>query len=123
MEECGLKNFKINIVLYKYADKRLRRRILLRQTYKNWTKYCAVKDGKVADEESILDFLLHERLLEKQDGNIKITPQGRVVLCDGIFITESQNSLFTSLSFWFSLFAFILSILSIFLYVVFSFKI
>lgn len=113
MKECGLRNFKINIVLYKYADKRLQKRMLLRRTYKNWTKYCAIKEGKVADEEFILDFLLHERLLEKQDGKIKITPQGRVVLRDGIFITESQKSLFTSIAFWLSLFAFILSIISI----------
>jgi|GEM_PF-5905050 hypothetical protein len=113
MKECGLRNFKINIVLYKYADKRLRRRILLRQTYKNWTKYCALKDGKVADEETILDFLLHERLLEKQDGNIKITPQGRVVLCDGVFITESQKSLFMHMGFWIAFLSIIISITTI----------
>ena len=119
MKECGLKNFKINIVLYKYADKRLQKKFLLRRTYKNWTKFCAVKEGKVADEESIIDFLLHERLLEKQDGKIRITPQGSVFLRKGVFITESQNSLFTDLSFWFSLFAFILSIMSIFFKIAF----
>lgn len=113
MEGYGLRNFKINIVLYKYADKHLQKRFLLRQTYKNWTKYCAVENGKVADEDSIVDFLIHERLLEKNENGIKITPQGRIVLCDRVFITESQKSLFTSMPFWLSLAAFILSVISI----------
>ena len=113
MEECGLKNFKINIVLYKYADKRLQDRFMLRKTYKNWIKFCAIKDSKVADEDSIVKFLLHERLLEESEEGIRITPQGRVVLSTEVFMTEYRKSLFTSLSFWISFFAFVLSVLAI----------
>ncbi|MCD7926564.1 MAG: hypothetical protein LUI85_18560 [Bacteroides sp.] len=93
MEEIGFKNAKCNILLYRYASNRIKKKQCKR--YANLLMYCASdKDGNLVDEDKIKEFLLHEHLIEEtSEGIMRTTEQGEYVLVKEILIPEGKRAL------------------------------
>lgn len=93
MDNVEFRNVKANIILYRYASNKTKTK--LARKYANWLKYCSFdKDGKVAGQNDIIDFLLTERfLVEDSETTYRLTQHGEHILIKGILISEGEKSI------------------------------
>ena len=93
MDNLEFRKVKANIILYQYASNKIKTK--LARKYANWLKYCSLdKDGKVTDQNEIINFLLKERfLIEDSEVTYRLTQQGEHILVKRIIIPEGDKSL------------------------------